>query len=94
MDRDMFDYVLDSPDLQADHWKVYPCEVVPFSQIEKWYNAGEFMPYTERNPKDLVDLLVHVKTKVHPWIRLNRVIRDIPEVSIFVQRCFESRFVE
>ncbi|KAF4705474.1 hypothetical protein FOZ62_008762, partial [Perkinsus olseni] len=33
-------------------------------------------------PKLLVDLLVWTKARVHPWIRLNRVIRDIPEVSI------------
>jgi histone acetyltransferase (RNA polymerase elongator complex component) len=26
--------------------------------------------------------LIYVKTRVHPWIRLNRVIRDIPEEMI------------
>lgn len=30
----MFFYLLSSPDLQADQWKVYPCEVTPFSEIE------------------------------------------------------------
>lgn len=33
-DRRMFYYVLSSPDLQADQWKIYPCEVTPFSTIE------------------------------------------------------------
>lgn len=40
------------------------------------------MPYAEREPARLTELLVRVKAAVHPWIRLNRVIRDIPEVSI------------
>lgn len=40
------------------------------------------MPYTELDPRQLSELLVKVKAAVHPWIRLNRVIRDIPEVSI------------
>lgn len=33
-DRQMFSYVLGSRDLQADQWKIYPCEVTPFSTIE------------------------------------------------------------
>ncbi|KAF4747799.1 hypothetical protein FOZ63_029448, partial [Perkinsus olseni] len=81
-DREMFKFVLETPYLQADHWKIYPCEVTPFSTIEKWYSEGSYMPYTEKDPKLLVDLLVWTKARVHPWIRLNRVIRDIPEVSI------------
>ncbi|KAF4669789.1 hypothetical protein FOZ61_002995 [Perkinsus olseni] len=81
-DREMFKFVLETPYLQADHWKIYPCEVTPFSMIEKWYSEGSYMPYTEKDPKLLVDLLVWTKARVHPWIRLNRVIRDIPEVSI------------
>ncbi|EER00630.1 conserved hypothetical protein [Perkinsus marinus ATCC 50983] len=81
-DREMFQFVLETPHLQADHWKIYPCEVTPFSTIERWYSEGSYIPYTEKNPKLLVDLLVWTKARVHPWIRLNRVIRDIPEVSI------------
>merc|ERR1719350_2378161 len=78
----MFQDVLHTEDLQADHWKIYPCEVTPFTKIEKWYQEGTYMPYTEVKPELLVNLLAKVKAEVHPWIRLNRVIRDIPEVSI------------
>ena len=81
-DKDMFDFVLDTEHLQADHWKIYPCEVTPFSAIEDWHAQGAYKPYTDVDPENLVNLLVHVKAKVHPWIRLNRVIRDIPVESI------------
>ena len=81
-DREMFDFVLDTPHLQADHWKIYPCEVTPFSAIEDWFANGVYVPYTDADPENLVNLLVYVKAKVHPWIRLNRVIRDIPVESI------------
>jgi histone acetyltransferase (RNA polymerase elongator complex component) len=81
-DIEMFDFVLDTEHLQADHWKIYPCEVTPFSAIEDWYAQGAYKPYTDVDPENLVKLLVHVKAKVHPWIRLNRVIRDIPVESI------------
>jgi len=78
----MFDDVLHGDELQADHWKIYPCEVTPFTKIEKWFQEGSYIPYTETDPRKLLDLLVNVKAAVHPWIRLNRVIRDIPECSI------------
>ncbi|CAE8701052.1 unnamed protein product, partial [Polarella glacialis] len=81
-DDAMFDDILYSEDLQADHWKVYPCEVTPFTKIEQWYTEGTYVPYTEIEPIKLIKLLAKVKSEVHPWIRLNRVIRDIPEVSI------------
>ncbi|CAK9043597.1 tRNA uridine(34) acetyltransferase (Elongator complex protein 3 homolog) (DmcElp3) [Durusdinium trenchii] len=74
--------VLHGDELQADHWKIYPCEVTPFTRIETWYKEGKYIPYTEKDPKLLTELLARVKAQVHPWIRLNRVIRDIPEVSI------------
>jgi len=81
-DWEMFKDVLFGDELQADHWKIYPCEVTPFTKIEQWYKDGKYMPYTETDPRLLTDLLARVKAEVHPWIRLNRVIRDIPEVSI------------
>ncbi len=63
------------PDLQLDQWKVYPCEVVPYTQIEKMYRSGEYKPYTEEH---LEPILIDVKRYMYPWIRLNRIIRDIP----------------
>lgn len=79
IDMKMFDYVLNSPDLQGDQWKIYPCQVTPWTVIEKWFNEGKHVPYTDQQ---LADLLLKVKTRVHPWIRLNRVIRDIPNQYI------------
>ncbi|EQC41207.1 hypothetical protein SDRG_01183 [Saprolegnia diclina VS20] len=79
LDRAMFEYVLHSPDLQADQWKIYPCEVTPWTVIKRWYDAGEYVPYSGH---ELMALLMDIKAQVHPWIRLNRVIRDIPSQYI------------
>merc|ERR1712000_537792 len=90
LDFEMFKFVLDSPHLQADQWKIYPCETTPWTRILEWYEAGLYTPYgnqlLERTKEDgtvekynpLFDLILRVKERVHPWIRLNRVIRDIP----------------
>jgi len=63
------------PDLQVDQWKVYPCTLVPFTDIWKWYHDGTYVPYSQEK---LQDVLLKMKSLVFPWIRLNRIIRDIP----------------
>ncbi|KAG5481946.1 hypothetical protein LSCM1_05658 [Leishmania martiniquensis] len=75
IDKAMFDDVLASPYLQADQWKIYPCQTTPFSVIEQWYKDGKYRPY---GLESLIDVLLYAKARVHPWIRINRVIRDIP----------------
>ena len=74
-DEQMFDTMLDDPELQADDWKIYPCSVVPWSELAKKFESGDYQPYSDEL---LQSLLVCVKAKIHPWIRLNRIIRDIP----------------
>jgi ELP3 family radical SAM enzyme/protein acetyltransferase len=77
-DKAMFKHLLESSDLQFDQWKVYPTAVVPWTKIKKWYDKGEYIPYTDEDPENLINVLMELKVNVHPWIRLNRVVRDIP----------------
>lgn len=74
------EYDLVEPDLQADHWKIYPCQIVPWTKIKELYERGEYVPYKE---EELIDLLVQTKTLIFPWIRLNRLVRDIPDDYIY-----------
>ena len=78
-DKTMFDTLLNDSNLQLDQWKIYPCEVTPWTVIQKWHEKGLYTPYTD---EALIELLLWVKPKVHPWIRLNRIIRDIPSQYI------------
>ena len=75
IDRAMFNQMLDDEDLHADQWKLYPCEIVPWTIIHDWHKQGKYWPYPE---EELVEVLAQVKARVHPWIRINRVRRDIP----------------
>lgn len=81
LDREMFNTILEKQEYQADQWKIYPCETVPWTEIEKWYKEGIYKPYSENSNK-LIELLLEVKQKIKPWIRLNRIIRDIPTTYI------------
>jgi ELP3 family radical SAM enzyme/protein acetyltransferase len=73
-------YNMVNTDLQVDQWKVYPCTVVPWTDIEKWYKSGEYVPYDRILMKDM---LLDMKADMLPWIRLNRIVRDITDVYSF-----------
>jgi len=75
-DKDMFELILNAPYLQVDQWKLYPTQVTPFTQIEKEYADGSYVPYPT---DDMFELLLDVKTRIHRWIRNNRIVRDFPK---------------
>eukprot|EP01060_Flectonema_neradi_P014313 TRINITY_DN21011_c0_g1_i1.p1 TRINITY_DN21011_c0_g1~~TRINITY_DN21011_c0_g1_i1.p1 ORF type:complete len:676 (+),score=133.31 TRINITY_DN21011_c0_g1_i1:61-2088(+) len=75
VDVNMFDRVLDTSHYQLDQIKIYPCDVTPFTVIKKWHEDGDYKPYSD---EQLVEVISHAKSKVKPWTRLNRIVRDIP----------------
>ncbi len=78
-DLEMFKYVYSSEDLQPDQVKIYPCVVNEYAQLWHWFKNGKYKPYAE---KELYDLLMDIKRITPPYVRINRLIRDIPEESI------------
>lgn len=82
-DIEMLDEVLTNPNYELDQWKIYPTVVTPFTEIKKWYDASTYHPYAEIDDGEiLADVIIHAKKRMKPWIRINRVIRDIPSISI------------
>jgi ELP3 family radical SAM enzyme/protein acetyltransferase len=88
----MFNQALHDPDLQFDDVKIYPTAVckssnkniIVKSDIAEWYEKGLYTPYAEKNINDLINVLVYYKINIQPWIRIQRLIRDIPSSSIEV----------
>jgi len=78
-DVEMFDRMLSDELVQCDQWKVYPCQTVEFSLIKKWYEEGEYVPYPLER---LMEVVIRMKSKIHPWIRLNRIFRALPAQHI------------
>jgi histone acetyltransferase (RNA polymerase elongator complex component) len=52
------------------------------SDISDWYNEGSYVPYAEKNLRYLIDVLKYYKTNIQPWVRIQRLVRDIPKKSI------------
>tara|TARA_Y100000389_G_scaffold196495_1_gene229514 strand:+ start:708 stop:2645 length:1938 start_codon:yes stop_codon:yes gene_type:complete len=75
-DINMFDYVYKT--VCPDEMKIYPCEVVPWTVIEKWYKEGKYTPYFDKNNRLLFNVIKYAMLTCPNYVRLPRVIRDIP----------------
>lgn len=90
LDQWMFSQAITHPDLQFDDVKIYPTAVcqssspnlIVKSDIADWYKDGSYVPYAEKNLDDLVQVLKYYKTNIQPWVRIQRLVRDIPAHSI------------
>jgi ELP3 family radical SAM enzyme/protein acetyltransferase len=76
-DIEMLDYVLSY--IHPDQVKLYPTTTTPFTKILEDYKAGLYVPYSN---EDVEKVVLYWLTNVHPWIRNNRIIRDIPNEYI------------
>ena len=89
-DKWMFEQAISNPDLQFDDIKIYPTAVVKTfddthivkSKIFDMYSSGVFTPYSEKNLQDLIDVCMYYKTHMNPWVRIQRLVRDIPNQDI------------
>jgi ELP3 family radical SAM enzyme/protein acetyltransferase len=77
-DKTMFDIIFKKNIISPDQIKIYPCEVTPYTVIEKWYKTGKYKPYSDNNPEMLLDVVKYALLLCPPWIRFPRVVRDIP----------------
>ena len=60
---------------RPDGFKLYPTLVISGTEMEAWYEDNRYQPY----PMDeLVDLMINIKTLVPGYVRIPRVMRDIP----------------
>ena len=64
---------------RPDGIKLYPTLVIAGTELEAWYRDNRYQPY----PMDeMVDLMINIKTLVPGYVRIPRVMRDIPSKFI------------
>jgi elongator complex protein 3 len=78
-DLAMFKQLFSDERFQPDQIKFYPTVVTRGSLLYKWWRAGKYKPYSD---KVLQKLIVECKKIVPPYVRIIRLIRDIPGESI------------
>ncbi len=70
-----FEKLWSDPGLRPDELKIYPCALVREAELVRWWERGEYHPYTDA---ELIWLLAECKVRTPKYVRLNRIIRDIP----------------
>jgi elongator complex protein 3 len=64
---------------RPDGIKLYPTLVIAGTELEAWYRDNRYQPY----PMDeMADLMINIKTLVPEYVRIPRVMRDIPSKFI------------
>ncbi len=74
-DMEMFDVLFTDPDYKPDMLKIYPCLVIKGTELYDWWKKGVYSPYS--NDK-MVELIAQGKLKIPPYVRIQRIMRDIP----------------
>jgi len=80
-ESDLIDFkkLWSDPGLRPDELKIYPNALVREAELVQWFDRGEFEPYTDET---LIDLIAECKVNTPRYVRLNRIIRDIPKEHI------------
>ena len=85
-DLALFKRLFAEADFKPDGLKIYPTVVVEGTGLERWLREGRYRPYDQAV---LDDLLADMKAGVPPYVRIARVLRDIPAKYI-TDGCRES----
>jgi len=79
MDVQMFKDLFSGKDFHPDMIKIYPCVVLQKTELYELWKQGDFRPYSDQ---ELTDILISIKKDIPLYVRLIRVIRDIPATYI------------
>jgi elongator complex protein 3 len=75
MDKKVFDELFSDPNFMPDMLKIYPTLVVKGTPLYDSWKAEEYAPL---DTESAVGLLAYLKTQLPPWVRIQRIQRDIP----------------
>ncbi|MBI2042162.1 MAG: tRNA uridine(34) 5-carboxymethylaminomethyl modification radical SAM/GNAT enzyme Elp3 [Candidatus Nealsonbacteria bacterium] len=78
-DKKMFRELFSNGDFQPDMLKIYPCALLKEAPLYRWWKNKKYKPYTKHQ---LIALVKAIKKSVPPYVRIQRITRDIPSQSI------------
>ncbi|MFW9818512.1 MAG: tRNA uridine(34) 5-carboxymethylaminomethyl modification radical SAM/GNAT enzyme Elp3 [Candidatus Thorarchaeota archaeon] len=78
-DIELFDELFSNSDYRPDMLKIYPTLVINGTELYNWWKMGKYSPYTD---EELIDLIAKVKMNLPPFVRIQRIMRDIPATLI------------
>jgi len=74
-DLKLFKKLFSDQRFKPDQLKLYPCQVIPGSELEDIYWKGKYKPYNKEQTKEI---LIKMLKEVPGYCRVMRVMREIP----------------
>jgi elongator complex protein 3 len=74
-DIQLFKKMFSNQNFKPDQLKLYPCQVMPGSELEKMYWDKKYLPYTE---KIIKEVLIKMLKIIPNYCRVMRIMREIP----------------
>jgi elongator complex protein 3 len=74
-DLKLFKKIFSDESFKPDQIKIYPCQVLPCSELEKLYWKGKYKPYS---PEEIKKLLFNMLKAIPRYCRVMRIMREIP----------------
>jgi len=74
-DIKMFKELFGNENFKPDYLKIYPCALVKEAPLYKLYLKKQYKPYTE---KQLIETIKSIKKLLPKYVRVERIVRDIP----------------
>jgi len=71
----LFKKLFSDSNFRPDQLKLYPCQVIPGSELEKIYWKGKYEPYDK---KQTIQILTSMLKVVPRYCRVMRIMREIP----------------
>jgi len=78
-DQKMFEIVFNDERFKPDWIKIYPTVVVKGAKLYQIWKEGKYKPYSD---KELIEFLIKIKKNLPRWVRIARIMRDIPAKKI------------
>ncbi len=74
-DLELSKKMFEDADFKPDGLKLYPTMVVEGTVLYEWYRSGDYQPYDKDT---MINLMADIKALVPKYVRISRVLRDIP----------------
>jgi elongator complex protein 3 len=78
-DQKMFEIVFNDERFKPDWIKIYPTVVVKGAKLYQIWKEGKYKPYSD---EELIEFLIKIKKNLPRWVRIARIMRDIPAKKI------------
>jgi elongator complex protein 3 len=79
LDLECFKIVFSDERFKPDWLKIYPTMVIERTKLYRLWEEGKHKPYSD---EELIELLIKISSLVPRWVRVTRMIRDIPANKI------------